>query len=134
MLLKQLQVGRRVETDDQRATLPERRSPQVARGPQQESEKFTFLRFRLPQVDANHSLPLDGVDFVHSMDQFERLFLFQSRLPRIHLDGSLDMMFRKKLLRLGAGLSSGAMVPPVNLGHRHLLSSCPAYVQDRPLA
>jgi hypothetical protein len=51
------------------------------------------------------------------LDQRERFLFLEDLFLRIHLQRDLDAIFRKKLLRLGAALSPGAMVPPIDSFH-----------------
>lgn len=69
----------------------------------------------------NTLLPFRRVDLVRLMDQRERFFLLQSLFFRIYLQRNLDTVLRKKLLRLDAALSPGAVVPPIDSSHEDLL-------------
>lgn len=71
----------------------------------------------LLQVNVDNLPPFRCVDLVYLSDQRERLLLFQGLFLCIHLQRDLDAMFRKKLLRFGAALSSGAVVPPIDSSH-----------------
>jgi hypothetical protein len=79
------------------------------------------------EVEVYDLLSLARIDLVHVIDQCQGILFLQSRLPGVQLRRRLDLGLRKKLLRLGAGLSPGAMVAPIDVSHGYssFLRFCP---------
>ncbi len=116
-LAKQFLIGRRVKADHERTTFPESRGSQVPGRSQQEREELSPAWLVLLQVNIDNLLPFRCVNLVHLSDQRERFLFLEDLFLRIHLQRDLDAIFRKKLLRLGAALSPGTMVPPIDSFH-----------------
>ncbi len=66
------------------------------------------------QVEVDDLFAFGGVDLVHFGCEFEGIGSFMCVFSSIHLLGGRDVMFRKKLLRFSAGLSTGAVVAPID--------------------
>lgn len=61
------------------------------------------------------------VKVIHLLNQLQRFLFAQLVLLGVKLFGCFDLLSRKKLLRLGAGLSAGSLITPINRAG-HLLS------------
>jgi hypothetical protein len=99
-----------VEPDDERLTLAQRRSPQVAgRAEHQFAERFGVW-FILLQIQVNDFLTFGDVNVVDRLRQLQRLRSLQRDLLGIHYFFGLMAGCRKKLLRFSTAGSAGAMV------------------------
>lgn len=58
-----------------------------------------------------------GVHFLDFFHQGQRIITLERCLPCVYFLFCFDFGLRKKLLRLGTGLSSRAMVAPVDFRH-----------------
>ena len=59
-------------------------------------------------------LPFHGINFIDVVKQRLNVLLLESGLPGINLGCGADFLLRKKLLRSGAGFSTGAMIRPID--------------------
>ena len=57
------------------------------------------------------------IKFLHPVQQIERVIAFVTDFASVDFLDSVDVVFRKKLLRFFAGRSAGSVIAPVNLQH-----------------
>ena len=113
-LAEQFRVRLLVEADDERPALPHRRRPQVPRRPQQQLPERLAVGLLGAEIDVDHALALGHVEQVDVLQQPQRRVPLDGRLLGVGLGGDLDLPLRKEPLRLGAGLSAGPVVAPVD--------------------
>ena len=117
-LPEDLGIGRSVEAHEERPPLPERGRPQVACGPEQESQQRGSVRLALSEIHMDDACAFGGIELVHADKDAQGLGTLDRLLPGIHPDGRADPALRKEPLRFEAGLSAVAVVAPVDLRHR----------------
>ena len=62
-------------------------------------------------------LSFPNIKFLHPVQQIERVIAFVTDFASVDFLDSVDVVFRKKLLRFFAGRSAGSVIAPVNLQH-----------------
>jgi hypothetical protein len=106
-----------VETDDQSATFAQRRRAQVAGRTRQQLDQLAAAGPLALEIQADHLLAFGHVELIDILEQPQRLLGLERALAGIDLLSNLDFFLRKEPLRFRAGLSTGAVIAPIDSGH-----------------
>lgn len=106
-----------METDKQSSPTPECGSAKIARRSQKQESDLILVRPFPLEVQVQHLIAFAAEYVVHLRGQPERCITIYGSPPCVHSGGCLQVMSRKKLLRPLTGLSTVAVVHPIELDH-----------------
>ena len=111
-----------VETDDERLAFSQRWCSQITGRSEQQLGERRVVRLVLFHVQVNDVFAFGRVDVIHLLSQLQGFFFFERGLFCVYFFRRFDADFRKKLLRFPTCLSAGAVIAPIEFGHRVFLS------------
>ena len=109
-----------METDEQGSAAPHRRSTQVAGGSEQVLDESRLIGRVLLHVPLHYFGATRRDHEIGIACQGQRVVAAAPVTSRVGLLTDRDFLIRKKLLRPSAGLSTGAVVVPIDFPHGYL--------------
>lgn len=119
VLFEDVAVDPFIKANQQSLPLQDGRRPEIAGGPQQVFQQNFFIGPVVAHVKPGCLPAFHGNNDINLFGQPERIYFLEDILVSNNGGGDLDIVLCKKLLRFTAGLSTIAMIIPVNYGHIH---------------
>ena len=111
-----------IKSNEQLLAFSDRGSTEVSRRSEQDLRQIIITRVILLQINHRDFLTAGGPDLIHTTSQFDRAFSANLLLPRIHLLTNVYILLLQQLLGFFAALSAVAVIVPIHLRHRSLLT------------